>query len=751
MKSGIAPFVVLLLAPGCLLLADLPPALRPVDSGSPDEETGETADDPDPVDLDGDGFPGGDGAEDDCDDADGAIHPGAEETCDAVDNDCDGTVDEPDAVDATIWYSDADGDEYGNPEVAQLACDAPSGHVADGTDCDDTDGSIQPGAPEWCNAVDDDCDGEVDEADAVDAAIWYADADGDGFGDAGQPTAACGDAPAGCTADASDCDDADTTAHPGGVEACGGGDEDCDGSVDETGATGPTTFYADGDGDGWGLASAATLTGCDAPAGWGDSGDCDDTDDLIYPGATPVCTDGADHDCDGSVDIACSVADALQLTGAGSHNRAGYAVAGAGDVDNDGYDDVLVGAYYNGDAGPQAGSVYLIFGEANPASSSLSAAVTFTGEATEDSAGISVAGAGDVDADGYMDLLIGAMGNADGGAYAGAAYLVLGGRSLSSVSLASADAQYSGVDEQSLAGRRVAGAGDVDADGYADLLVGVSGNGSYEASHPGTAYLVLGQASPRSTALSSAIAYEGEENGDYAASSVAGAGDVDGDGYDDMLVGADYNDDAGSSAGAAYLLLGGASPGSGSLSDALEFTGEAAGDHAGCSVAGAGDVDADGYADFLVGAYLNDDGGTSAGAAYLVLGSTGLTSGTLGDATAAYDGAAAGDEAGGSVAGAGDVDGDGADDLLVGADANDSGASGAGAAWLVFGSASPASLLLSDAAQFAGEAADDSAGVGVAGAGDFDGDGRADVLIGADENDDGGTEAGAAYLVLGGN
>jgi hypothetical protein len=116
------------------------------------------------------------------------------------------------------------------------------------------------------------------------------------------------------------------------------------------------------------------------------------------------------------------------------------------------------------------------------------------------------------------------------------------------------------------------------------------------------------------------VEYEGAAAGDRAGDSVAGAGDADGDGYDDFLVGAKYNSDGGSYAGAAYPVFGSASPASASLSTEMKYRGEAARNYAGVSVAGAGDVDGDHYDDLLVGAYGNQDGGSDAGAAYLIFG-----------------------------------------------------------------------------------------------------------------------------------
>ncbi len=247
------------------------------------------------ADVDGDGW----AACAECDDAVAAIHPDATEVCDGADNDCDGTVDEADAADAITWYDDADGDTYGDAGTATVACDAPLGAVGDGTDCDDADPAVNPAATEVCNGVDDDCDGTADEDSAADALDWYADGDGDGYGDASTTTHAC-DAPSGYVTDATDCDDARRLTHPGATEYCNTTDDDCDGVVDDA-AVDARTYWADGDGDGYGDASVSQ-DACSTPAGYvRDDDDCDDTDATVNPAGTEICN-GADDDCDGSAD-----------------------------------------------------------------------------------------------------------------------------------------------------------------------------------------------------------------------------------------------------------------------------------------------------------------------------------------------------------------------------------------------------------------------------------------------------------------
>jgi len=233
----------------------------------------------------------------DCDDTKNQAYPGNVEECDLVDNNCDGTVDE--GVESA-WYVDLDSDGYGNPAIIGLACSLPTGYSADNSDCDDGRFETNPGATETCNGIDDNCNGTVDEADAADASVWYADADTDGFGDADSAQTAC-DAPPGFVADSADCDDSDGAVNPDATEVCDGIDNDCDGSTDESGSFGESTWYLDSDSDGYGDVSVTT-SACDAPAGYvSDDDDCDDGDIDVNPGETDVC-DTIDNNCDGSKD-----------------------------------------------------------------------------------------------------------------------------------------------------------------------------------------------------------------------------------------------------------------------------------------------------------------------------------------------------------------------------------------------------------------------------------------------------------------
>ncbi len=250
------------------------------------------------ADNDADGFP----ACEDCDDFDDDVNPDAEEVCNGEDDDCDGSI-AVGASDADTWYADTDADGYGDATMTSEACDQPSGYVADATDCDDSSAETNPAGTEICNDIDDDCDDDIDE-EATDAPTWYADTDADGYGDAASSTDSC-DAPTGSVSDDTDCDDADGDVNPGATEICNDIDDDCDGDIDG-GATDATTWYEDADCDGYGDAASST-DACDSPGDdyTTDDTDCDDSDPLAFPSGTEVCT-SVDNDCDGTVDNDCT-------------------------------------------------------------------------------------------------------------------------------------------------------------------------------------------------------------------------------------------------------------------------------------------------------------------------------------------------------------------------------------------------------------------------------------------------------------
>ena len=432
---------------------------------------------------------------------------------------------------------------------------------------------------------------------------------------------------------------------------------------------------------------------------------------------------------------------------------AGISVSSAGDINNDGYDDFLIGADGN-DPGGAAYLIYGAMTTFSGNITLSTSNAKFIGEAAADGAGISVSSAGDVNNDGYVDFLIGAEGNSAGGFSAGAAYLIYGSTTTFSgtITLNSVNAaKFIGEAINDFAGHSVSSAGDVNNDGYDDFLIGAYGNDPGGAAY--LIYGATTTFSGNITLSTSNAKFRGEAAGDSAGRSVSSAGDVNNDGYDDFLVGAYGNNAGGNDAGAAYLIYGSTTTFSGNITlstSNAKFRGEAADDGAGGSVSSAGDVNNDGYDDFMIGAgYNNNAGGIDAGAAYLIYGSTTTFSGniTLSTSNAKFIGEAAADSAGISVSRAGDVNNDGYNDFLIGAYGNNAGGEDAGAAYLIYGSTTTFSgniTLSTSNAKFIGEAAGNTAGIFVSSAGDVNNDGYDDLLVGA--NFYYGSVKGAAYL-----
>ncbi|MFZ5482060.1 MAG: MopE-related protein [Myxococcota bacterium] len=720
---------------------------------------------------------------DDCDDTRAEAFPGADETCNGLDDDCDATVDE-EPVDGDLWFADADGDGLGAPDVPAEACSAPIGFVENdddcddtsaaigervwyedgdgdgfgvaslvqceppegyarfGEDCDDADAAVNPGADEACDAASDlNCDGSVGEIDAdgdghpacedcddSDASfwsgIWYADADADGYGDGARAEVDCFPADDGVL-DGTDCDDTDPGVHPGTDEVWYDDvDADCDGGSDW-----------DADGDGFEHADT----------------DCDDRDPSVNPDAAEVCDDGVDQDCDGEGGSACVYegVDVLSkapiwFMGAEDAGHAGSSMAGVDDGLAATGRSILVGE--NSGYG-NFGAVHL-FRDPHVGENWLTAAdATMNGEALADSAGQALAEVGDVDGDGVADFAVGAPYESTATEAAGAVYILSSAIS-GTGSLADASAKLLGEGGMSLAGVALDGPGDVDGDGYGDILIGAYGD-STAAEYAGAAYLVRGPLSGRSNSLADAdLIVRGSAAWDFLGHGVA-SGDFDGDGVLEVWVGATVGTEDGDlgGPGGVYAFRSDAR-GEYTIDDAEARLEGSADEGVGWSVANAGDVNGDGYTDLLAGAPGVESGGDGVGGAYLFAGpvnadtdTSAATWSTIGtDATFAI---------GTVVDGAADVDQDGFDDFLVGS--GDQGAdSDPGQAALFYG---PASGTVSfDDADFRmiGPGGDDNAGDAVAGVGDVDADGYPDFMIGANEYTDGTYKQGAAYLFPGG-
>lgn len=469
----------------------------------------------------------------------------------------------------------------------------------------------------------------------------------------------------------------------------------------------------------------------------------------------------------------------FRLDGVSQSDRSGRSVSSAGDVNGDGFDDLIIGAHYGDPGGVGgAGESYVVFGKSGGFSSTIAlsaldgtAGFRIDGIDSGDRSGISVSSAGDVNGDGFDDLIVGALrADPDGDDRAGESYVLFGksGDFDSAIALETLDGttgfRLDGVDPLDYSGVSVSSAGDVNGDGFDDLIVGAPGADPHGEDGAGESYVVFGKSGGFSSGINlgtlngaTGFRIEGDDSGDRFGVSVSSAGDVNGDGFDDLIIGAHYRDSNSSfRSGTSYVVFGK----SGGFSSAVDlgtlngttgfrFDGIDFRDLSGRRVSNAGDINGDGFDDLIIGAHLADPDGLSvAGETYVVFGRSSSFDSVFDlrdlDGTNGFqlNGSVQGVNSGGAVSGAGDVNGDGFADLIIGARfAAPFDRAGAGESYVVFGgnfTGGPETQVgTSDADLLTAKLGITKPDILVGGQGDdtLVSDGSGDVLLGGQGND----------------